>query len=189
MDKTACDTWFVEEVLPLEPLLMGYLRNHWRQADELADLRQEIYTRAYDAALKGPPRQTKAFLFTIARNLIIDRVRRSNVVSLEFVADMEELTVSQTVRAADRAISARLELSHLKEVLDGLPPRRREVVMLRKVYGLSQKETAERMGITEDTVERQVSIGVRALADAVYGDPSRKKEGEQAREKERDRSR
>jgi RNA polymerase sigma-70 factor (ECF subfamily) len=41
------------------------------------------------------------------------------------------------------------------------------VVELRKIEELSQREVAARMGITEDTVERQVSKGVRALADAM----------------------
>jgi DNA-directed RNA polymerase specialized sigma24 family protein len=40
-------------------------------------------------------------------------------------------------------------------------------VEMRKIDGLSQREVATQLGITEDTVERQVSRGVRALADAM----------------------
>src|SRR5688500_17974208 len=49
--KTAesLDTWFVREILPLEPALMRFLRRNWRVDQDLADLRQEVYTRVYDA--------------------------------------------------------------------------------------------------------------------------------------------
>ena len=49
----ALDRWFVEEVLPLEPALMRMLRRHWRRADDIADLRQEVYTRVYESAGRG----------------------------------------------------------------------------------------------------------------------------------------
>jgi RNA polymerase sigma-70 factor (ECF subfamily) len=51
-----------------------------------------------------------------------------------------------------------------------LPPRCREVVTLRKIEGLSQREVARKMGITEDTVERQVSNGIRLLRKLLYRD-------------------
>jgi RNA polymerase sigma-70 factor (ECF subfamily) len=53
--------------------------------------------------------------------------------------------------------------------LDRLPPRCREVIVLRKIEGLSQREVAARMGIGEDTVERQMVQGMRALVDFMLG--------------------
>jgi DNA-directed RNA polymerase specialized sigma24 family protein len=41
------------------------------------------------------------------------------------------------------------------------------VVALRKIEGLSQSEIATRLGITEGTVEKQVTLGVRALAQSL----------------------
>ena len=67
----------------------------------------------------------------------------------------------------DRHLMARSELRLLQAALALLPPRCREVVQLRKIDGLSQREVAAKMGITEDTVERQVAKGVRALAAAL----------------------
>jgi RNA polymerase sigma-70 factor (ECF subfamily) len=61
-----------------------------------------------------------------------------------------------------------MELGVLVEALEALPPRCREVVVLRKVDGLSQREVAAEMGIAEDTVEKQIAKGMRALADALF---------------------
>ena len=53
--------------------------------------------------------------------------------------------------------------------LDRLPPRCREVVRLRKIEGLSTRETAERLGVGIDTVEQQTVHGMRALVDFMLG--------------------
>jgi len=49
----------------------------------------------------------------------------------------------------------------LIQAIQALPDRCRQIVTLRKIYGLSQKEVAERLAISEHTVEAQGSIGVR----------------------------
>ena len=70
------DRWFTEEVLAHEDALMRYLHRHWHRRDEIADLRQELYARIYEAALRERPAQPKAFLFSSARHLMADRIRR-----------------------------------------------------------------------------------------------------------------
>jgi len=52
-------------------------------------------------------------------------------------------------------------LQLLIQAIQSLPDRCRQVVTLRKIYGLSQKETAARLDITENTVEVQSAIGLR----------------------------
>lgn len=161
------DSWFVQEVLPLEASLMRYLRRNWRNDSEIADLRQEVYARVYEKALTAIPAQAKPFVFMTARNLIIDRLRRLRVVSIETVSDMEALDVAADDLTPDRIASAREELRCLNSALDALPPRCREVVALRKIEGLSQREVAARLGVKEDTIEHHVAKGMRALADAL----------------------
>jgi DNA-directed RNA polymerase specialized sigma24 family protein len=89
--SSALDEWFVSEVLPLEGLLVAVIRRHWREADEVADLRQEVFARVYESAAVRRPECAQAFVITTARNLLIDRARRSQVVSFETVADLETL--------------------------------------------------------------------------------------------------
>ncbi len=170
MDKSEKDAWFVREVLPLEAALMRFLRRNWRAPHEIDDLRQEVYARVYDAAAATRPLLVGAFVFRTARNLLIDKARRAKIVSLDFVAEMETIETSVDIGGEDRRLTARRELRALEIALARLPPRCREVVILRKIEGLSQREVAKRMGITEDTVERQVSKGVRALAQSLFED-------------------
>src|ERR1700684_2038562 len=81
------EAWFVHEVLPLEAALMQFLEHNWRNRNDIADLRQDVYERVCDAAHKEIPASAKAFVFRVARNLLIDRVRKEHVVPIEAMAD------------------------------------------------------------------------------------------------------
>tara|TARA_X000000950_G_scaffold133001_1_gene165789 strand:- start:68125 stop:68697 length:573 start_codon:yes stop_codon:yes gene_type:complete len=159
------DEWFVEEVLPLEGSLERFLMRNWGVTDDIPDLRQDIYTRLYKAALTEIPDNTKAMMFATARNLLIDRRRRSRIVSIETVMDFEMSDVSSNEAGPFQTTSARAELRILQDALNALPDRTRDVIYLRKIEGNSQKETARILGISEPTVERHVSKGIRKLAD------------------------
>lgn len=169
LDAHVLDDWFVREVLPLEAILMRLLRRHWHDIAELQDLRQEVYARVYESARKGLPAQTKPFVLTSARNLLVDRIRRSRIVSIEVMADMDAICTAADELTPDRHVTARDELRRFQAGLERLPSRCREVVVLRKIEGLSQREVAARMGIGEDAVERQTLLGMRALADFMLG--------------------
>ena len=167
MNTEELNAWFVDQVLPLEAVLERFLRRNWRDMDEIPDLRQEVYARVYEGCARRQPESAQAFVLTTARNLLIDRARRAQIVSIETYADMDALAPTLDELSPERHLAARSELKLLQTALNLLPARCREVIELRKIEGLSQREVATRMGITEDTVERQVSKGVRALATAL----------------------
>lgn len=164
------DRWFIEEILIHEGALSHYLARNWQQRDELHDLRQEVYARVYEAAGKRLPTQPKAFLFATARHLLADRARRAKVVSIEPVGDFEPLNVLVDDVSPERWCGGRQVLKRLSDAFDRLPDRCREVVWLRRVEHLSQKEVAARLGITEKTVEKHIAKGMRLIADHFFGD-------------------
>lgn len=164
------DDWFMREVLPLEATLLQFLRQNWRNWSDIADLRQEVYMRVYEAAQKKIPDQTRAFVFTTARNIVIDHVRQERVIPIEMVNDLEALGVASDQAGPDRVLLGRDALRRLQAALDTLPRRMREAVMFRKLDGLSHREIAIRMGVTEFTVHRHITEGMRALADALFSE-------------------
>ncbi|HEY5239063.1 MAG TPA: sigma-70 family RNA polymerase sigma factor, partial [Rhizomicrobium sp.] len=72
----------------------------------------------------------------------------------------------------DRVLMARDELARLQVTLDRLPPRCREAILLRRIEGLSRREIAARMGISEYTVAEYLTHSMCALADMLYGEPA-----------------
>lgn len=159
----------MENVVPLEPVLLRFLRRNWRNQGEVLDLLQDVYVRVYEAAAREHPRAVKPFLFATARNLMVDRLRQMNVVSFEAVADFDRLNVIDDEPSPERQASAREELRQLQKAVDELPPRCRQIVILRKVEGISQREVARRLGVTEEAVESQIGRAMRLLATAFHG--------------------
>jgi len=164
------DAWFVREVLPLEAALMQYLQHNWRNKSDIADLRQDIYIRVYESALQGLPESPKAFVFSIARNLLIRRMRREQIIPFEAVSDFDALGSAIESPDPENTTIARDELRRLQHAVDRLPPRTREAFVMQQIEGLSRREIAERMGVSELTVKTHLRDAGRFLADMLYGE-------------------
>ena len=173
MTAAEIEAWFVREILPLEGALMQFLQHNWRTEADIPDLRQDIYERVCEAANERVPDHAKAFLFKTARNLLVDRARRIQVVPIDVTSDFEALGLVSDSPSPESSVMARDELRRLQEALDRLPPRCREAVVLARIEGLSGKEIAARMGVNESTISIHLANGIRALVNAVYGSQSR----------------
>src|SRR5438270_9203458 len=169
IDDAALNAWFCGHVLPLEPALTSFIRSNWRIAEDVFELRQDIYERLLAGGRLELPTNTKAFVFAVARNHLINHAVRARIVSFELVADLESDVQVTDLFATERHLDARDQLRRARDGLEFLPPRCREVVRLRKVEGLTTKEAAERLGVGVDTIERQLTMGMRALVDFMLG--------------------
>ncbi len=174
VESSAVDAWFLREVLPLEGELSGYFRRNWRNESDVRDLIQEVYVRVYAhaGAASELPQKTRAFVFTTARNLLLNKSRDAQVVPLEMVGDVEGLAAASDQPGPDRAVIGRDELRRLQTALDQLAPRCREAILLRQLEGLSRKEIALRMGIGETTVKDYLAVGLFVLSDIFFGTSS-----------------
>ena len=168
-DDALLEKWFCREVLPLEPSLTHFIRRNWRVADDVIDLRHDVYELAIAGARRELPMATRPYIFTIARNHLINQAKRSRIVSFDLVADLESVDQEVDFLEVERHLHARDALRRFQEGLEKLSPRVREIVKLRKVDGLNVAETAERLGIGKDAVNHQVMMGMKALADFILG--------------------
>jgi RNA polymerase sigma-70 factor (ECF subfamily) len=158
------NAWFVREVLPLEASLLKFLRRGWRNESDIKDLCQDVYVEIYEAARTEIPKAARAFTFSVARNVLIDRIRQAHIVPIDAVADPEELGIALDEPGPDRTAMGRQELRRLQFALERLSPRLREALVMRKIEGLTRPEIAVRMGIAERTVSQHLASGVVALA-------------------------
>lgn len=153
--------WFSEHVQPHEPMLRAWLRSRFATETDLDDVVQETFMRLLKARERGGVSSPKAFLFAVARNLALDRVRHREVVPTESLAENEALSVLEEGEGTPEIIAHNQELELLTEAIQSLPDRCRQIFTLRKVYGLSQAEIAEKLGVSENTVSAQLTIGVK----------------------------
>ena len=164
-ESNSLDNWFVREVLPHEAALLRYLARAWHDASEIQDIRHDAYVRILERSHRLRPIAPKSLLFSIARNIMIDRARRRRIVPIDLLEDLDSLNVLVDEITPERRASIREQLVTVTAAVNRLPARCREVLWLRRVEGRSQKEIAARLGISEGTVEKHMMHAVRLLAD------------------------
>lgn len=156
------DLWFAQNVLPNEPAVRRWLGRFARDIDP-DDIVQEIYAKL--ARDHRSVQNVRAYMFAAARSTVIDLLRRRQVVSIVTVADLESLPVIDENSAYEQELIGREELALLQSAIDDLPEQCRKVLTLRKLNGLSQREVARELGLSESTVEKHVASGIRRCAD------------------------
>lgn len=164
-ENSEASAWFAAHVLPHEPTLRAWLYSRFGTQCDIDDLVQESYVRVLRARESGELLSPKAFLFATARNLALDQLRSHRVVRAEPLVNYEELDVLEDGADVAETVARNQELALLTQAIQSLPDRCRQIFTLRKVYGLSQGEVAERMGISERTVSAQLTIGVHKCTE------------------------
>lgn len=158
-------SWFAEEVQPHEPVLRSYLRGAFPSVRDVDDVVQESYLRIWKARMTQPIRSAKAFLFTVARHLALNTLRRKRHSPVVTVTDLSRLFVLDSRPDPAAAATIAQEIEFLVEAVDSLPARCREIFILRRLQGVSQKEIAARLGLSEQTVQVQAARGLRRVAE------------------------
>lgn len=152
--------WFAEEVQPHEPALRAFLRSRFPTVQDIDDLVQEAYVRLIRARNIDAIVEPRAYLFRTARNAACDLFRRRKLVSIDDLAQQQPLSVLEDSPDAAETASQGQEIELLIEAIGALPLRCREILVLRKFHGLSYREIAGRLGISESTVNAQLAIAV-----------------------------
>jgi len=152
--------WFTKEVEPHEVDLRRYLRGRFPSISDLDDLVQETYMRVFRAKSAGRVREARPYLFVTARNIALDLIRRDKKVSINGVVDIEPLAVVEDRPSIEEALIHDQELDYLRQAIEALPDRCRQVFKLRKLEGLSHQMIAEKLGISKHTVNAHLALGV-----------------------------
>jgi len=125
---------------------------------------QESYLRVWKARAVQPINSAKAFLFTVARRLALNTLRRERRSPILVVSDLSRLfALDEGPDAADLAV-AHQEIELLVDAVSLLPARCREIFVLRRLQGVPQKEIADRLGLSEQTVQVQATRGLHRVS-------------------------
>ncbi len=157
--------WYSAEVQPHAGELRAWLGGKFPGLNDFDDLVQEALTRVWRERQARPVPSPRALLYTTARNLALDQLRRRQVVRIDGLAEFADLPVLEQSPSAADTTAHHQELDLLTQALQSLPERCRQVLTLRKIYGLSQREIAAQLGISEHTVEAQVGNGMKRCAE------------------------
>lgn len=159
--------WVSTQILPMEAELRHWLRRTYADVGEVDDLIQDIYFRLLKLPSVEHISEPKAYLYRIARNMVIDNVRKKTVVSIEAAKNLDESAFFDSAPSPERVALARAELRWALGLIAMLPGRCKRVFEMRKVYGLSQAETAGNLNLSENIVEKETARGLALISDRV----------------------
>lgn len=142
--------------------LRGFIARFMVSSDEIDDIAQEAFLRAYKAEQTTVIDQPKAFLFKVAKNLMLSEFGRTGRKVTDYVDDIETLDCLPEGESLEANVIAQQRLGIYCEAIATLPVQCRRVMIMKKLYGLPTKEVARRLGITTSTVEKHMT---KALKD------------------------
>jgi RNA polymerase sigma factor (sigma-70 family) len=158
--------WLARYVLPHEPSLRAWLQGRQPAGLEVDDIVQETYARLIAVESVAQVRNVKAYAFQTAHSVMASHVRRAKVVSFQHVSDMDQLGVAAGEAGPEAQAIGHQELQRLARAIARLPAKVRRVFMLRRIDGLSQRDVARRLGLSESTVEKHMGRALLLLLES-----------------------
>ncbi|NDJ53196.1 MAG: sigma-70 family RNA polymerase sigma factor [Chloroflexi bacterium] len=137
------DTYYVE--------LYGYVYKRLRDSQATEDLTAEVFHRLLHGLRdgRGPRRSIRAWLYQVARNLIVDEQRRE----IRQRRHLPEMHATAEALSLDQQVSIRLWAESVDEHLQALPSRQQTVLRLRFFAGLRPAEIADVLHVTTGAVK------------------------------------
>jgi RNA polymerase sigma factor (sigma-70 family) len=157
--------WVAREIMPHEARIRAWFLRTRLSPEDVDDLIQEAYCRIAMLDTIDHITSPHAYFFSVARNLLLRRLRRQQIVPIEAISEIETYR-DDDAPSPEEQICSRMAYEQVMALIAALPERCRRIVELRKIEGWSQKQIAEHLGMTEKAVEKQVWVGVRAVRDA-----------------------
>ncbi|QYF85651.1 RNA polymerase sigma factor [Brevundimonas sp. PAMC22021] len=159
--------WVATEVLPHEADVRAWLRRFPAAAADADDVVQEAYCRLSTLTDFRHIASPRAYFFQTARSIVLEQMRRARIVRIEAVTEIETLCIEGDELSPERIAAGRTELEHVMKVLATLPERSRRIFEMRRMLGFSQREIAERLGVSENIVENEATRALKTILVAL----------------------
>lgn len=166
-DRRKIVAWVGAHLMPHEPAVRRWLRRSLVSRDDVDDLIQEAYCRIASLESVDHIERPDRYFFQTVRMLLAEQVRRSRIVRIESVTEIDSLSIYSEEPSPERITAARRELEKVQKLIEGLPERCRRIFELRKIHGVPQRDIARMLGVTESTVENDGVKGMRLIMQAL----------------------
>ena len=143
-----------------QAFLKRFVARYFSDRQDIEDVVQDAYLRAYAAEASQEIAAPKAYLFRIARNVALNKLAKKSRQITDYLEEASSSAVKDTAPSADQELAAQELLGLYCQAIATLSEKCREVYLLRKVYGLSHKEIASRMSLSVSSVEKYLRQGI-----------------------------
>lgn len=133
---------------------------------DIEDILQETYINTYKSSLKQEIHFPKAFMVKTAIRLanrsikLAQRISSDEDIHQHSDESQSYYDASSFVSRTEQEVLNKEDFGFLCEAVNELPEQCRKVFVMKKIYGLSQRQIAEKLSISESTVEKHVAKGL-----------------------------
>jgi len=140
--------------------LKAVIGRYLKRPEDIEDIVQETFVRTWEARQKSGIANLKAYFFATARNLSLKhRALHAHKIT-DYLADLGITEVYDDRPSLEAEFEAHEQFSIFCEALRELPLQCRRVVILKKIYGLSHEEIAEKLDITVSTANQHLAKAI-----------------------------
>lgn len=157
------DTAALQQVMdlfwnPLTAFALQFLNDR----DDAADVAQSTFVRLWNHRGDWQPGSLRSYLFRLTRNNALDKIRAEKA-----RATRQQASPPPPPRTPAEVLECDEVIGEVDRAVQSLSPRRREVFTLAYLHGLSYRQIAEIMGISENTVSNQMTKALAELRTAL----------------------
>ncbi len=149
--------------------LLRFFRRSLPSTEDAEDMTQEVYARLSKTESLDDIQHSKKYIFRVAINLLRDRMRYRQVHHADEQIEYNDKLQSSEAPQADRIIEGKQKLAVLKEAVQALPPKCRDVFILHRTGGMTYRQIGKQLDIAESTVEKHMIRAIAQLKKAADG--------------------
>lgn len=139
--------------------LRSYLQRRLRDGHTASDMVQDTFLNV----LEHPETRIhdiRAYLYAIARNLLINHHKREAVRRTQTMAPEDFLQIAADEPSPEDIVDARLQLERIHALVQELPRRTQEIFVLNRIEGLTHADVARHLGISESSVQKHLATAI-----------------------------
>ncbi|MBU3002832.1 RNA polymerase sigma factor [Paraglaciecola arctica] len=153
--KSTMESTYLKCSALLAKVIGGIVKN-----EDVEDIVQETFIKSYEAGLKQEIKFERTYMLKTARNLALNHVSKASERKNQSLDEMKDLPGDLTSKSLESQIESKERFLNFCRATDTLSVEVKRVFLLKKVYGMSQRDIARHIGISESTVEKHVAKGL-----------------------------
>lgn len=154
---------FQEQQRPLKAFISRFVRG----PQDIDDIAQETFVRAFMAEQKGDIQHPKAYLYRVARNLAFEILTKKSNQLTSYIEDSCDQSLLQSKEDVESTAIVMEKFDRVKIAIAQMPPQCQRVFIMHKVYGFKYKEISQQLGISVSTVEKHIMTGLKKCRQSV----------------------
>lgn len=152
--------------------IQAYLTRKLRNAELAAELTQEAFLRFAEQGQTESAAITheRSYLYRVAHNLAADHLRLRGREKLDLLGNDMLDALADDAPSPERVVNGQSEIARLRRILMELPERTRAVFVLTRIDRLTYHETAQRLEISESSVQKHLAQAVKHVMQRLRSD-------------------